>query len=355
MKVFISSVRRGLEAERDSLPGLIMALGHEPSRFEDFGAKSTPSREACLQGVASSDAYLLLLGPSYGHVFTETGQSATHDEWMVALSKGLPKLVFRKKNVEFEPEQEQFAKLVGDYRSGAFYAEFTDVPDLQTKVVLALRNLEGQPAALTFSPLPTPVEVHWYPGGSQGASSTSAAWVELHVVPVDAPPRSTRQLRELPDLLVSLLRDAGALAVTAGVETSIVDNAVVVEIPQLLQRRWDEPRDGALTGMRFDSSGQLSLRWSLPADGLGSLLDQEVLKSTVASGLRLIGSLRVLPDGDVAIGIGLGGGTSMVAEGKVTGVARTAASMSGFGSQSVRVEPDEAVSHERPRCRKVSE
>jgi hypothetical protein len=344
MKVFISSVRRGLEAERDSLPGLIMALGHEPSRFEDFGAKSTPSREACLQGVANSDAYLLLLGPNYGHVFTETGQSATRDEWMAALSKGLPKLVFRKKNVEFEPEQEQFARLIGDYRSGAFYAEYTDVADLQTKVVQALRNIEGQPSALTFSPLRTPLEVHWYTGGSQGVSSTSAAWLELHVVPVDAETRSTRHLRELPGLLVSSLRNAGALSVTAGAEPFIEDNAVVVAFPQSVQRRWGEQRDGALTGMRVDSAGQLSLRWSLPADGLGSLLDQEVLKSTVASGLRLIGSLKVLPDGDLAIGIGLGGSTSMVAEGKVTGVARTAASMSGFGSQPVRVEPDEAVS-----------
>jgi hypothetical protein len=30
MKVMISSVRRGLEPERDALAGLIMALGHEP-------------------------------------------------------------------------------------------------------------------------------------------------------------------------------------------------------------------------------------------------------------------------------------------------------------------------------------
>jgi len=344
MKVFISSVRRGLEAERDSLPGLMMALGHEPRRFEDFGAKATPSREACLHGVVNSDAYLLLLGPNYGHVFPETGQSATHDEWMAAVTKGLPRLVFRKKSVEFEPEQERFARLVGDYRHGVFYAEYTDVADLQTKVVQALRSLESQPSALTFSPLRAPVEVRWYQGGSQGTSSTSAAWLELHVVPLNAETRSTRQLRELPGLLVSSLRNAGALAITAGAEPFIEDNAVVVELPQSDHRRWGEPRDGALTGVRVDAAGQLSLRWSLPADGLGSILDQAVLRSTVARGLRLIGALRMLPDGDVAIGIGLGGSTSMVAEGRATGVARTAASMSGSGSQPVRVEPDEAVS-----------
>src|SRR6478672_1784892 len=123
MKVFISSVRRGLEAERDSLPGLVMALGHEPRRFEDFGAQAMPSREACLRGVDDSDVYVLLLGPHYGHVFPETGQSATHDEWVAAVSKGIPRLVFRKRGVDFEPDQETFAKLVGDYGHGVFYAE----------------------------------------------------------------------------------------------------------------------------------------------------------------------------------------------------------------------------------------
>jgi hypothetical protein len=55
MRVFISSVRRGLEEERDALPGLIAAIGHTPVRFEDFTAQTVPSREACLQGVKSSD------------------------------------------------------------------------------------------------------------------------------------------------------------------------------------------------------------------------------------------------------------------------------------------------------------
>ena len=43
MKIFISSVRRGLEDERDALPALISALGHTPVRFEDFSAQSVPS------------------------------------------------------------------------------------------------------------------------------------------------------------------------------------------------------------------------------------------------------------------------------------------------------------------------
>lgn len=139
VRIFISSLRRGLEVERDSLPGLIRAVGHEPTRFEDFAAQAEPSREACLLGVDSSDAYLLLLGPHYGHRFPETGQSPTHDEWVAATTKGLPRLVFRKAGVAFESEQEEFARQVGDYSSGVFYAAFTDVADLLTRVADALR------------------------------------------------------------------------------------------------------------------------------------------------------------------------------------------------------------------------
>ncbi|MHD0307429.1 DUF4062 domain-containing protein [Rhodococcus erythropolis] len=64
MRVFVSSVRRGLEEERDALPGLITAIGHTPIRFEDFGATDLPSREACLTGVGNAELYLLILGPS---------------------------------------------------------------------------------------------------------------------------------------------------------------------------------------------------------------------------------------------------------------------------------------------------
>ncbi|GAB3795627.1 DUF4062 domain-containing protein [Micromonospora zhanjiangensis] len=67
MRVFISSVRRELEEERDALPGLISALGHTPVRFEDFTAQTLPSREVCLKGVTSAEVYLLIVGGLVQH------------------------------------------------------------------------------------------------------------------------------------------------------------------------------------------------------------------------------------------------------------------------------------------------
>jgi Domain of unknown function (DUF4062) len=49
--VFLSSVRRGLEEERDNLPALIQAIGHECARFEDYTAQPVPSRQACPEAV----------------------------------------------------------------------------------------------------------------------------------------------------------------------------------------------------------------------------------------------------------------------------------------------------------------
>ena len=142
MKIFISSVRNGLETERDALPGLIKALGHDPVRFEDFSAQQVPSREACIKAVESSDAYLLLLGPNYGAVFPETGQSATEDEWVTAQRLGKPRFVLRKIGVDFDAQQQVFETTLGDYGSGRFYKSFATVSEVLQAAAGAIRELE---------------------------------------------------------------------------------------------------------------------------------------------------------------------------------------------------------------------
>lgn len=157
MKIFISSARRGLEEERDSLYGLISALGHTPVRFEDFSAQPTPSREACLAALASADVCLFLLGPKYGHIFPETGQSATHDEWVAAQAAGMTRLVYRKLKVEFEPAQIDFTRIVQAYATGVFRDSFETTSELQTKVVQKIRELEAGTSPLSFARLAEPL------------------------------------------------------------------------------------------------------------------------------------------------------------------------------------------------------
>ena len=216
-RIFISSVRRGLESERDSLPGLISALGHTPVRFEDFGSRPEPSRQACLDGVASSDAYLMLLGPIYGHRFPETNQSLTHDEFVAAQAAGIQRLVFRKKGVEFEPEQEEFAKLVGD-------------------------------------------QAEWSPGPR--TNSTTEASLEVHVIPIDDHPRSRREMADVADAIPARLRGNSTIPATSALDVASTDSAVTVAFPTG-RRRWGQPVAAQLRRLRLDAAP--SLRRDVPA------------------------------------------------------------------------------------------
>jgi hypothetical protein len=153
MRVFISSVRRGLEAERDSLPGLIMALGHQPVLFEDFTAQAVPSREACLRGVQRSDVYLLILGPHYGQALSETGRSPAHEEFVVAQALGIPRIVMRKDGVNLDADQTAFAAEVEAYSTGLYRSSFVNAVDLQAKVARALRQVKSPPPTLKYRPL----------------------------------------------------------------------------------------------------------------------------------------------------------------------------------------------------------
>lgn len=145
MRVFISFVRVRLEQERDSLRGLVLALGYEPVMFKDFTAQPVPSRQVCLEGVRSCDVYLLLLGDRYGHEFRETGLSPTAVEHDAARPAGIPRLVTRKTGGTPELKQRELIEESESYRDGVFYSEFTDVVDLQAKVAAAVRQAERAP------------------------------------------------------------------------------------------------------------------------------------------------------------------------------------------------------------------
>lgn len=86
------------------MPGLLLGLGMEAVRFEDFTAAPARSREVCLRAVAESDVHLLLLGEHYGTPFPDTGLSPTHEEYRAAIARGIPRLAFRKRDVTMDPQ-----------------------------------------------------------------------------------------------------------------------------------------------------------------------------------------------------------------------------------------------------------
>jgi hypothetical protein len=338
MRIFISSVRRGLVVERDALPGLIMALGHTAVCFEDFSAQDAPSREACLREVLASDVYLLLLGPHYGHRFPETGQSATHDEWMAATAAGKTRLVYRKDGVEFDEDQQEFARLVEDYGSGVFRDAFTTPHELQTKVVAKLRELEQAGNPLAFTALSGPVAVTWRREFGPAARNSAGPALEVHVVPIGADPLPARLLTDLETALPGRIRDLAQLEHSRALATTRLDGAVVVTSGSGM-RRTAQPQ---LLGVRVAADRQVSVWAGLPGDDLSAVLDPDALPAQIAGMLRLIGGLRIIDTANVAVAVGLDPMT-MVAVGRLADMAngRTIASMS---SEPLRLLPDEQVS-----------
>lgn len=169
----------GLEDERDALPGLILALGHEPKRFEDFTALPVPPRQACLDGVSAADMYLLLLGDHYGDPTVDSGIAPTEEEFNAAARKGIPIIVMRKSGVTMEPAQAAFVDRVESYQSGRFRTTFSTPTDLLTKVAEALREAQKTPAAVMLRQLDSPVAVPWL--GETGKRFTDAARTPRHL------------------------------------------------------------------------------------------------------------------------------------------------------------------------------
>src|SRR6266516_1176966 len=293
--VFLSSVRRGLEQERDNLPALIGAIGHECTRFEDYTAQPVASREACLRGVDQADVYLLLLGGRYGQPVFDSGLSPTEEEFTRARQRGIPMLVFVKQGVEVEPRQQAFIDRVQEYTGGRFRAGFTSAVDLQPKVARALAELAAQQAPLAFTPLPATadVAVPWVydPAGTAGAFTSHAAILECHALPLATPRLPAASLDMLADRLAELgrlhrlFRTEQALQATSDPEGVAVTGA---------NRR--QPR----AGLAVRRSRTVSVWAELEGDMLGHIVEAADLAERIAGMLRL--AAEVVPaDSDVAL------------------------------------------------------
>ncbi|MEU2821968.1 DUF4062 domain-containing protein [Streptomyces bacillaris] len=346
MKIFISSARKGLEEERDALDGLIRALGHTPVRFEDFSAQSTPSREACLRALASADVCFFLLGPFYGHVFPETGQSATHDEWVAAQAAGMPRAVYRKQGVTFEPAQHAFTQSVEAYATGVFRDSFHTTAELMTKVVQKVQELASAESPLAFAKLAQPPTLHW---DSDDTASQNVrnheSLLELHVLPLDFVGYSARELEQLGASLMDRIRATRLVGSDVALSSTRSDGYVAVGIPAGRPPAWGTPQPGELVEVRLYKTGQLSMRATLPRDGLGPILDPDALPQQVAGLLRSAGALGIVQADRIVVAAGVSTEALMSIDTFNPRQSRQSAHPMGFGRarRPLRTEPDESV------------
>lgn len=346
MKIFISSARKGLEEERDVLDGLIRAMGHTPVRFEDFSAQPMPSREACLRALEPADVCLFLLGPFYGHVFPETGQSATHDEWVAAQAAGMPRVVYRKQDVVFEPDQHKFVRVVEAYATGVFRDSFHTSAELMTKVVQKIKEMEAAASPLAFAKLVQQPTMYWISDGTASRNVNNPdSTLELHVVPLDFPGYSARELDQLGASLMDRIRATRTIGSDVALNPGRSDGYVAVGIPASRPPSWGTPQRGELVECRLYKTGQLSTRATLPRDGLGAILDPDALPQQVADLLRFSGALNIVQTDRIVVAVGVSTEASMSVDIFDPRQSRQSAHPMGFGRSGrlLRTEPDESV------------
>jgi hypothetical protein len=336
VRIFISSVRRGLEDERDALPGLIAALGHDAVRFEDFTAQPTPSRQVCMDAVSGSDVCLLLLGAAYGDRMPDTGLSPTQEEWNVARTRGIPVYAFVKRGADMDTDQRSFVDEVERFATGRFRASFDGAPDLLATVAGKVRELELAPRGLVWEQLLSPPpEVSWIADlAAANHTSRGASILELHLLPVA--PRSrlaVSQLSDTADALASAARSHGLFTQSDPVMTG-TDGQVA----------WaaNEGASGRSAGVRVRRDGATTVWGPLPADGLGVVIDEQDLNREIRGWVQLAASAGAMTGDGVTVAAALSG-LQIAAEGSVADVGKRSRVSLGSGGQQVALVPPEDV------------
>lgn len=131
MRVFVSSVIRGMERHRAAVANAIETLGYSVIRSEDFGASTDSPRQACLQAARTADLTIVLLGAHYGQP-QSSGLSATHEEFREACDHGTVAVLVQS-DTDPEPRQQEFLREAQDWATGRLTDTFSDADDVRSK------------------------------------------------------------------------------------------------------------------------------------------------------------------------------------------------------------------------------
>ena len=94
MRVFVSSVVRGLEEVRQRLLDDLRSAALDVVGMEIFGARPELPLDACLGELRRCDVAIVIIGPRYGSLRQAGDVSFTHEEFREARRRGIPVLAF---------------------------------------------------------------------------------------------------------------------------------------------------------------------------------------------------------------------------------------------------------------------
>lgn len=229
MKVFISSLITGMEAERAAAERAVKLLGHEPLMAEQFGAKATSPQIMCLDALRKADLVILILGPRYG-AKQQSGLSATHEEVREAQNRK-PILPFVSAD-EPEPEQAKLIEEVGGWTGGLAWGPFSSPQELGDQITGALHKYEVSHATGPVDPAELKARALALMPENTRDTSESTLCLALAAGPTQSVLRPAQM--EDPELAAVLEQKAlfGPLQLfdrTRGTQAGLEDGALVVQ------------------------------------------------------------------------------------------------------------------------------
>ncbi len=231
MKVFISSVIRGLENERDAAERAARALDHVVVRSEQFGALASSPQRACRAEVRRADVVILLLGAVYGSKDPRTAMSPTHEEFEEAQQTNRDVLVFIQDGVQRDADQEAFVRKVRDWAGGASTGGFREPDDLRDAVTTALGRLERSRSAGPVDPRDIEARLD----AATTAERRGTGNPTLHVALVGAPRQTVLSASQTDDAALqrdlerdALYGDVAVLPRETATRTRAVGGAIVI-------------------------------------------------------------------------------------------------------------------------------
>jgi hypothetical protein len=123
IRVFVSSVSKGLVQVRKQIIDDLRTAGFDVGAMEQFGAQAEAPLEVCLRDLRKSDVVVLIVGPRYGSLIPQ-GISYTQAEFREARGAGIPVLAFRVLDASDLPEREkeQLSAFLAEVGSTTTYA-----------------------------------------------------------------------------------------------------------------------------------------------------------------------------------------------------------------------------------------
>ena len=280
MKIFISSLIKGMEDIRAAARAAITTFDYVPIMAEDFNARPFSPQVTCLSGLRQSAAVILILGERYGDK-QASGYSPTHEEFLEARER-LPLLVFVQEGMNPEPAQAAFVREVQGWDTGFTRKAFSNPADLQKKISKALLDMAVAAAGTPFDASELLARtLAAFPDRDSGYHQGAVLLVSL----AGGPSQSILRPAEVENASLSekLTQEAmfGSQRIfkqNAGTEKCIDEGRLVLEQKERHARR-----------LCLDSQGGVFIQLPLEENrdgGMMSVIVEEVVKEQMTAALR---------------------------------------------------------------------